>query len=134
MRTSPRWFLKALKLIDPTYYVEYDKNTETFDIKRRAIKLIDGERQEIALVVECFLYLNESALTHLRCRKHLGKHLFTEYDSVDARRIKHVKWMKRKEMEDRKKARDEALDMQVEGWRKMYKLATSKTYDMGGRA
>lgn len=132
MSLIPTFFLRELKIIDPTYYVVYNPEIRTFDIMQDIKELVrrkDGSYTwaKTSLLLAFFKHPNDQALTELRRRKRLG---------INLNLIEHPRryetWVKRINAENRAKKSIIGVEMIAEGYRRIHKHRTSKTVDYGG--
>lgn len=121
MRSVPRWFLRELRIIDPSLRVDYVSESNMFILSKELDYVIDGKPKKERFIRASFRYLNDKALDNLRYRKRLGERLM---DRPGA----YIRWLHEEEVENKKKLRDEAIDMMTEGYVKAHKLKTSRTF------
>ncbi|MCK4829685.1 hypothetical protein KA005_78905 [bacterium] len=129
-----QWFLKELLVIDPTYFVKWDKHFNSYYSvhKRMNINRIDKDTG-ICIniknpVVATFKHLNHSALDNLRKRKQMGAKFCKPHDP-----LAYLKFIVKQNQEGKRKAKQLAREMVTEGFMKIHKLQTSKQFDMGER-
>ncbi len=132
MSLIPNFFLRELKIIDPTYYVVYDPEIRTFDIMqdiKERVRRKDGsyEWTITSLLLDFFNHPNDEALTRLRWRKRLGIRL-----NLIEHPKRHMAWIKRINAENKARKSKLAIDMIAEGYKKIHQHNTSMTLDYGG--
>ncbi len=82
MERPPRFFLRELKDIDPSFFVEIDRANGAYLIckmKKQVYQKPDGSLgwEEEKRILEDFEVLNDAALAYLRYRKWLGRNYKT---------------------------------------------------------
>ena len=123
----PYWFRRALKIIDPKFYVVIDYDSQTYDIWKEVeidIKTkFRWKRYKEHRMVAYFYHLNDSALADLRYRKWLGNKFETPKDPK-----KYWAWMRSQDKEEKKKKIEEARAMQAEGWVRIHNVGRRKMF------
>ena len=118
----PRWFLRELRFIDPTSRVEYDgkplyrivKDVDMIiPVPFRGTIHVKGPR-----TVDVFPYLNDSALTHLRYRKWLGRRM-----NIIENPKKELAYLEAQEKAAMAKEREIGYEMMAEGMYEGYRLS-----------
>jgi len=132
MPLIPEFFKRAIRIIDPSYYVIFDSGSRTFDIMKdikEKSRRKDGsyEWTKTSLLLAFFKNPNDKALTRLRERKWLGRRL-----SLIEHPKRYMEWCKRINAEAKAMKSKLAADMLIEGFKKIHKHRTSKTVDYGG--
>lgn len=117
----PSWFEKELKIIDPTYFVVFNKTFEYYEIKKQMNVVKDGRLVVTRPTLAVFRKLNERALTNLRERKFVGR----KY-SQDP--MKYLKYLNSLNVEAKKKKRALALEMMAEGYVRIHNLGRKKIF------
>jgi hypothetical protein len=120
MESTPKWFLRELRIIDPTYYVKVNEAARTYDVMKDAeiyLKFRDGTvyKRKEPRVVGSYPLANERALTSLRYRKWLGRQMrIIEKPGAEREAM-------RKEEEARMaKHKEEGFDMMTYGFKEAY--------------
>jgi len=122
----PRWFVRELEIIDPTYYVVPNEEYQYYEIKRKIeISRTDRESANHILIyhptVAVFKTLNEDALLSLRKRKYIGlkfRQNMREY----------AKSIVRENKEAKKKAIEIARERTAEGLIRIFNWGRKKYY------
>lgn len=127
IKSIPNWWMEALAHIDPTYYPVYHQEYDYFTIMKKVVyfyeeggKLRKVERES---PLATFRNLNDAALDNLRARKEVGRK-FERSSNPTA----YLDWIVGEGREAKKKAIELSLEMQAEGYMKMYKMEHSKTF------
>jgi hypothetical protein len=145
----PKWFLRELKIIDPTYFVTWNDEYQYFEIRKKmnmekivevpGKEILSGEelhglrRPQLLKItmrnptVAVFKILNDQALIDMRKRKYIGLKFQRNNDP-----LAYLKWIMAQNKEAKAKKEEIAHEMITDGIMKMHKLETSKTFDMGG--
>ncbi len=116
-------FLKALKIIDPEFFVVQDHETGTYDIWKDCTFEFSKERWKEERMIESFERLDDDALTKLRYRKWLGRKFNVENDPK-----RYHAWMKEQARVAMEKKHNLAMDMISRGWMKINDHNTKKTF------
>jgi hypothetical protein len=122
MEATPRWFLKELACIDPTYYVRVNYEAEMYDVMKEAeiyIKFRDGTiyKRKEPRVVGSYPHANYEALTSLRYRKFLGRQMrIIEKPGIELEK------MRQEEAERMGKIKEEGFDMMSYGLKDGYEV------------
>jgi len=77
-KVIPAWFLKELKIIDPTYFVDWNKHYGYYEIKKKMHKEVtDKTTGKTAVfndpVVATYFNLVPDSLNNMRERKYIGR-------------------------------------------------------------
>lgn len=129
----PEWFVKSLKVIDPTWRVEQDNSDGTYMIMKDVSVAVplDGGRTGIVhgpRTVAVFQgELCEAHLNELRSRKKIGERM-----NIVENPANELLFYQRMNREAKEKRKEMALEMMTEGFMKMHKMATSQTFIMPG--
>lgn len=115
MELTPKWFLKELACIDPTYYVRINYEAEMYDVMKEAeiyIKFRDGTiyKRKEPKVVGSYKHLNYATLTSLRYRKWLGRQM-----SIVEHPERERKMMKEKDEAHKARMREEGNELVAHG-------------------
>jgi len=127
MRAIPKWFRRELKVLDPTYFIGYDKAINMFHI----LKVIEYDQQVDGKSVHTketqiratFDELDQAAMNSLKKRKRMGDEWMARGD-----RFAYWKMLKAKEKARKDKEGEEAVDIISEGLMKGYDLKTKKKF------
>ncbi len=122
MEPIPKWFLRELKIIDPTYYVKINDEAQTYDVMKDAdiyLKFRDGTvyKKKAPRVVGSYQHAVESVLTSLRYRKWLGRQMKI-VEKPNAER----EAMQKKDAESMEKHKEEGFDMMTYGFKEAYEV------------
>lgn len=126
MSYVPKWFSRELKMIDPSYYVQFNDHYGYFEIKKRVhYYVMDGwgrseERLE-APSLATFKLLNDAALTNLRKRKLVGLKF---KGSTKA----YLKYLRSLNQESKRKGKALAREMMAEGFMRIHNIGRRKIF------
>ncbi len=132
---TPGWFLKELKIIDPTYYVRFNESNGFFEIVKDvsvSVKMKDGGTAHIygPRIVDAFLELTSAALDNLRRRKAFGRQL-----NIVDNPMAELEFYAKLQKEANAKMMDEAYTRMAEGFKDIVEIGTGirKSYSYGGK-
>jgi hypothetical protein len=122
----PEWFVRELARLDRNLYLSWNIDSQCWEIwKDLEVYTFDEKgkkrHQVIPFCRAVFERLDQSALDNLNMRRKLGERLM---DRPGA----YLRYLKEDERRAKAKEKELALDMQVEGFMKMHRLNTSKTF------
>jgi hypothetical protein len=118
-----RCFEKALRIIDPEFFIVMDCETNTYDIWKDCEFEMGKTRWREERMIDSFDKLNDEALTKLRHRKWLGRKFNVEEDPK-----RYHAWLKETTRIAMEKKHDLAMDMITRGWMKINDHNTKKTF------
>ena len=123
----PKWFLRELKIIDPKYFVAYNRRYDYFEIRWKVhfYKEVKGKYVEHRSqpTLATFRHLNDAALTNLRERKKLGEQFERKHDSN-----KYLQWIQELNREAKAKKQELALETITEGFMRIYNVGRRKMF------
>ena len=117
----PDWFTKDLKIIDPTYYVVFNRKYEYYEIKKQMNIVRNGELVVVKPTLAVFHKLNERALDNLRQRKHMG----LKYGGDP---MKYLNYLNELNKEAKKKKQQFAIETMAEGYMRIHNLERRKIF------
>jgi len=130
MVSPPKWFLRQLSCIDPTYYIRLNEETHLYEIVKdvdHVIPFRDGQKYRLRgpRIVDVFIRLNDDALNKLRYRKYLGRRM-----NILENPQKEFNFMKAQETAA--KAKEKALcdEMVAEGISEGYKYEIQRKHSV----
>ena len=117
----PKWFTRELSFVDPSYYVRTNEQTQVYEIVKDSDIVIPSKmngpiRITGPKVVDVFRYLNDSALTHLRYRKYLGRQM-----NIVENPKKELAYLEAQEKAAMRKEKEIGYEMMAEGMYEGYK-------------
>ena len=116
-----KWFERELELIDPTYFVVFNKRYQYYEIKKQMNVVRNGELVVVRPTLAVFRRLNDRALDNLRQRKFMG----IKY-SGDSK--KYLNYLNSLNKEAKKKKQEFAMEMMAEGYMKIHNLGRRKIF------
>jgi len=116
-----KWFTRELEIIDPTYFVVFNKNYQYYEIKKEMNVIRDGELVVVRPTLAVFKRLNDRALNNLRERKYVGR----KY-SRDP--MLYLKYLNSLNEEAKKKKKELAIETMAEGYMRIHNLGRRKIF------
>jgi len=118
---APKWFERELEIIDPTYFVVFNKKYQYYEIKKQMNVVKEGGLVVVRPTLAVFRRLNDRALNNLRERKHTGR----KY-AGDSK--KYLNYLNSLNVESKKKKRELAHEMMAEGYMRIHNLGRKKIF------
>jgi len=113
MPIVPDWFVRELKVLDDSYFVEYDSKYGYYVIKKKLNKLERGYINEVEIWLATFPRLNDRAMANLRYRKWMGR-------KFEGDMKKYIRYLKGLNKEAKQKAKELGYEMMAEGLMKIH--------------
>lgn len=120
----PSWFPSTMTEIDPAMYLEYNRHSNCYELKKRIlIKLPMREWIREPWTLAVFERLNDSSMTHIR-------YLHWLYNKLNLRNnpVNYYKWLKKLNDEAKQKEHELAVEQIAEGFMRIHNLERKKMF------